>query len=203
MSRATASRRSRQRFGRSARVHQCSLTFGAYGASRDKNRCCESARRRFAQKARFWRTAMRREAGDQENFFIAKNRDSEFAQQAFGGPRSAAVRSTARHACKVNDENPAAQGLLAILTAGGIDFSRTISHRCSNALPCVDECAQQVCDRHVNTSLSRTLFFSMCWCIRDAVHFDSRVHAATKPSHYIRRATWPRKLRRQRKRRAQ
>src|SRR5258708_30806709 len=56
---------------------------------------------------------------------------------------------------------------------------------------------------HVNTSLSRTLFFSMCWCIRDAVHFDSRVHAAIKPSHYIRRATWPRKLRRQRKRRAQ
>jgi hypothetical protein len=24
----------------------------------------------------------------------------------------------------------------------------------------------------------------MCWCIRDVVHFDSRVHAAIKPSHY-------------------
>ena len=35
----------------------------------------------------------------------------------------------------------------------------------------------------VNTSLSRKLFFSTCWCIRDVVHFDSRVHAATKPSH--------------------
>ena len=64
--------------------------------------------------------------------------------------------------------------------------------------------ACRLCQRgHVNTSLSRTLFFWMCWCIRDAVHFDSRVHAAIKPSHYIRRATWPRKLRRQRRRRAQ
>ena len=35
----------------------------------------------------------------------------------------------------------------------------------------------------VNTSLSGKLFFSVCWCIRDAVHFDSRVHAAIKPSH--------------------
>jgi hypothetical protein len=30
----------------------------------------------------------------------------------------------------------------------------------------------------VNTSLSGTLFFSVCWCIRDVVHLDSRVHAA-------------------------
>ena len=35
----------------------------------------------------------------------------------------------------------------------------------------------------VNTSLSGTVFFPMCWCIRDVVHFDSRVHAAIKPSH--------------------
>jgi hypothetical protein len=40
-------------------------------------------------------------------------------------------------------------------------------------------CAPRRC---VNTSLSWTLFFSMCWCIRDAVHLDSRVHAA-KYSH--------------------
>ncbi|MBR0796187.1 hypothetical protein JQ615_12390 [Bradyrhizobium jicamae] len=30
----------------------------------------------------------------------------------------------------------------------------------------------------VNTSLSWTLFFSTCWCIRDVVHLDSRVRAA-------------------------
>jgi len=38
-------------------------------------------------KKRFWRAAMRRKAGDHENFFIAKNRDSESAQPAFGGHR--------------------------------------------------------------------------------------------------------------------
>ena len=32
----------------------------------------------------------------------------------------------------------------------------------------------------VNTSLSGTLFFSTCWCIRDVVHLDSRVHAANR-----------------------
>jgi hypothetical protein len=40
-------------------------------------------RRRFRAKNRFWRAAMRREAGQHENFFIAKNRDSESAQRAF------------------------------------------------------------------------------------------------------------------------
>jgi hypothetical protein len=35
-------------------------------------------------KNRFWRAAMRREAGERENFFIAKNGDSESAQRAFG-----------------------------------------------------------------------------------------------------------------------
>jgi len=34
----------------------------------------------------------------------------------------------------------------------------------------------------INTSLSWTLFFSICWCIRNEVHFDSRMHAAIKPS---------------------
>jgi hypothetical protein len=38
-------------------------------------------------KNRFWRAAMRREAGNHENFFIAKNRDSESAQRAFSRPR--------------------------------------------------------------------------------------------------------------------
>jgi len=30
----------------------------------------------------------------------------------------------------------------------------------------------------VNTSLSWKLFFLICWCIRNDVHFDSRMHAA-------------------------
>jgi hypothetical protein len=35
-------------------------------------------------KNRFWRAPMRREAGEHENFFIAKTRDSESEQRAFG-----------------------------------------------------------------------------------------------------------------------
>jgi hypothetical protein len=34
-------------------------------------------------KNRFWRAAMRRKAGEHENFFIAKNCDSESARRAF------------------------------------------------------------------------------------------------------------------------
>jgi hypothetical protein len=43
--------------------------------------------RAIRAKNRFWRAAMRREAGNHENFFIAKNRDSESAQRVFNRPR--------------------------------------------------------------------------------------------------------------------
>jgi hypothetical protein len=45
------------------------------------------------------------------------------------------------------------------------------------------ECAR----RHlaINTSLSGTLFFLMCWCMREEVHFDSRVHAAISQLTYL------------------
>jgi hypothetical protein len=57
---------------------------------RDETRCgaraeksqCESAAA-IRSKNRFWRATMRREAGCHENFFIAKNGDSESAQRAF------------------------------------------------------------------------------------------------------------------------
>jgi hypothetical protein len=63
--------------------------------------------------------------------------------------------------------------------------------RCARSLP------------PVNTSLSGTLFFSVCWCIRDVVHLDSRVHAACTAISLDRRALWLRKRRRRRRRRAQ
>jgi hypothetical protein len=47
-------------------------------------------------KNRFWRAAMRREGGEHENFFIAKNRDSESAQRAFAGRRRVAMTSKQR-----------------------------------------------------------------------------------------------------------
>jgi hypothetical protein len=57
---------------------------------RDERRCgarAEKSQRESAAairpKNRFWRATMRREAGRHENFFIAKNCDSESAQRAF------------------------------------------------------------------------------------------------------------------------
>jgi hypothetical protein len=44
-------------------------------------------------KNRFWRTSARREAGEHENFFIAKNRDSESAHCAISGHRRVATTS--------------------------------------------------------------------------------------------------------------
>jgi len=58
-------------------------------------------------------------------------------------------------------------------------FSASACARC--ALSSI-EARLSVPHRHVNTSLSGTLFFSTRWCIRNEVHFDSRMHAATKPS---------------------
>jgi hypothetical protein len=42
-------------------------------------------------KNRFWRAPMRREAGGHENFFVAKTRDSESVQRAFGRHRHGAT----------------------------------------------------------------------------------------------------------------
>jgi hypothetical protein len=42
-------------------------------------------------KNRFWRAPMRRDAGAGENFFIAKNRDSESTQRVFGRRRRVAM----------------------------------------------------------------------------------------------------------------
>jgi hypothetical protein len=53
-------------------------------SSRDPKIRNANQRRAIRAKNRFWRAAMRREAGEHENFFIAKNRDSESAQRAFG-----------------------------------------------------------------------------------------------------------------------
>jgi hypothetical protein len=56
-------------------------------ASRAAKKCpCESAPA-IRSKIRFWRAPMRREAGEHENLFIAKNRDSESAQRVFDRPK--------------------------------------------------------------------------------------------------------------------
>jgi hypothetical protein len=81
---------------------------------------------------------MRRKAGEHENFFIAKNRDSESAQRASGGHRR--VVATPIKQCWLNahvTKTPAAQSFPAILTIAGAVFpraSRTLARmHCSAA----------------------------------------------------------------------
>jgi hypothetical protein len=114
---------------------------------------------------------MRREAVDHENFFIAKNRDSESAQRAFSRPRSVAMTSTARRSFNESmTEVPAAQWLLAILQPASSDFHAHLASLRECIMVLSMNARSKSALGHVNTSLSRTLFFSMCWCIRDAVH---------------------------------
>jgi hypothetical protein len=96
-------------------------------ASRQARLASESAAA-IRAKNRFWRAAMRREAGGHENFFIAKNRDSESAQRAFGCHRRVATASSKLRSRNVRtSETPAAQALPATLTIAGAGFPRTIS----------------------------------------------------------------------------
>jgi hypothetical protein len=65
------------------RVHQ-SFIMTDDAARRFSKSSIANHRGAIRAKNRFWRAAMRRKAGERENFFIAKNRDSESAQRAFG-----------------------------------------------------------------------------------------------------------------------
>jgi hypothetical protein len=85
---------------------------------------------------------MRREAVDHENFFVAKNRDSESTQRAFSRPRSVAMTSTPRRPFNESmTKMPAAQGLLAILTVAGVGFSAPSRLAARMHPGVVDECA--------------------------------------------------------------
>ncbi len=67
---------------------------------------------------------MRRRAGQHENFFIAKNHDSESAQRAFSRHRRVVVTSTVCRSLNARiTKTPAVQVLLAILTIVGVGFS--------------------------------------------------------------------------------
>src|ERR1044072_880510 len=148
---------------------------------------------------------MRRDGGAHENFFIAKTRDSKSAPRASACNRSVAVSGRSHHSCNARiTETSAAQAFPAILTIAGTESSGTIRIACNKRRPLVDARALRA------LTLSRQHFLKP-----DAVFFDVLVYSGCsafrfpnarselKPSHYIRRATWPRKLRRQRRRRAQ
>jgi hypothetical protein len=89
---------------------------------------------------------MRREAGKLENFFIAKNRDSESAQRGFKRLRSASLLSIASPSSNARiSKTRAAQVFLAISTIVRVAFSHAscifVRARCDVG----DERAWRVC----------------------------------------------------------
>jgi len=59
------------------------VSIGVQSIVSTRNRVRESAAA-IRAKNRFWRAPMRRDGGNRENFFIAKNGDSESTERAFG-----------------------------------------------------------------------------------------------------------------------
>jgi hypothetical protein len=157
-----------------------------------------------SQKNPRWRVRMRREAVKHENFFIAKICDSESTQRPSGRCRRLATTSVADRSIRSPiEEMPAVQPLPSILTFADIEPARVFRF--------ASRTRRRVVERRVPCALTPVrqrflkldaVFFDVL-VYSNVVHLDSRVHAAIKPSHYIRRATWLRKLRRQRRRRAQ
>jgi hypothetical protein len=76
----------------------------------------------------------------------------------------------------------AAQSLPACLTNASVDLSGTFCIADRKHRDWLDRRASRARALLRQHFLKRALFFSLCWCIRDAVHLDSRVHAANKPS---------------------
>ena len=125
-------------------------------------------RRAIRSRIRFWRATMRREAGERENFFVAKVRDSESARSTFHRPRRRATMSRTHRASDAwLTKTLKAQAIPAKSTIDARGFSRAIGVVMPTLYRVVERLASFALVSRVNTSLSRTLFFSMCWCIRD------------------------------------
>jgi hypothetical protein len=137
-------------------------------------------------KNRFWLMVATDKPVKHENFFIAKICDSESAHAAFRRRRRLAVVALTQQSIDVRFvETAAAQSFPVYLTNGSVDLSGTFCIADRKRRDWFDRCARRAIALLRQHFLKRALFFSSCWCIPDAVHLDSRVHAANKPSHYI------------------
>ncbi|HEY0233838.1 MAG TPA: hypothetical protein VGC86_02110 [Afipia sp.] len=119
-----------------------------------------------------------------ENNFIAKIRDSESAKSILRGLKRfmRVVGACASFDAAMQDTSTA-QWFFEISRQCADGFRAHVARRGTRAtllLRSARAARRALC---VNTSLSGKLFFSTCWCNPNAVHFDSRVHAAIKPSH--------------------
>jgi hypothetical protein len=117
---------------------------------------------------------MRREAGEHENFFIAKNRDSESAQRAFESRQSVAISFVHSPIVEfVADKMPAAQAFPATLTIDGTGCS----HPICIAAPMVCRVLEQRASRA--PALVRQHFLK-----QDAVFLDVLVYSGCSASRF-------------------
>ena len=133
-----------------------------------------------------WRGAMSDSGVNHENIFLAKSKDSESTTRA--PRRLQRLDSASRAHRSINmqtTKSTVAQPLSAILTFANAGGTRVFAFACARLVAASFEALRARSPCRINTSLSWTLFFSTCWCIRNGVHLDSRMHAAIKPSHYI------------------
>jgi hypothetical protein len=87
---------------------------------------------------------MKREAGEHENFFIAKNRDSESVPRAFDRRRRVATTPAARRSFNARiTKTPAAQSLPAISTVARIGFPGAVRIVACMVCHVVGECTSR------------------------------------------------------------
>ncbi len=155
------------------------------------------SRSRFAQEKGFDARRCHTKPVSVKNFFIAKNRDSESAQRPFRVTREAATSSAKHRSMNAQvAKNTVSQAFSATLMFAPCEFSRIPRL----AVKRVHRADRQCAPRDVGSSRKHFLK-------RGAVFFDALVYSgcsafrfpdarSEQPSHYIRRATWRRKLRR-------
>ena len=127
--------------------------------------------RRFVQKSGFGERRCGAKPLTMKIFLLPKSATQSPRSVPFSRPRSVATTSAVRRS--FNDsmtKAPAAQSLPALLTAGVFGFYAHLASLRDCIVVLSMNARSKSALGHVNTSLSRTLFFSMCWCIRDAVH---------------------------------
>jgi hypothetical protein len=142
-----------------SRAYAHAPMFTMSGCAKTKSRS-PNQRHAIRSKNLFWRAAMRREAGGHENFFIAKNRDSESAQRAFGRHWRGAMTSFTHRSLNASiTKTSAAQAFYATSAIVGTGFRAPFASLRQWFMVLPINARRALSPRRVNTSLSGTLFF--------------------------------------------
>ena len=149
-----------------ARVHR-SFTIIAKSRARDRRFRVANRARAIRAKIRFRRASMRREAGERENFFIAKSHDSESAPGAFSPTSRRSAASRVHRPLNVRlTKIPVVQAIPAILISACGGSTRAICIVVRTLFGVVASCA-------LHALTSRRQHFLK----RDAVFFNVLVYS--------------------------